>query len=82
MIVLDAKRIQDAGRTCSGMVGYCHYIKTNRGIEVEWDGSTVISVKCEHEICGYADVCEAYKQHPVGFVQVFPNAPSQEKMES
>lgn len=78
----DVKKIQDMGKTFSGDAGYCHYTKAGRGIEIEWNGATVVSVRCEHEICGYADVCKVYKRHPVGFVQSSPNDFTQEETKS
>jgi len=62
-------------RTNSGDTGFCHYAGHSGSVLLTWDGNTVISVKCgfgSHETCGYADKCELYQRHPVGYVQTFP----------
>lgn len=67
---MSAPKLQkDMGRCFSGDAGYCHYKKAGRGITVEWFGDTVISVDCEHDFCGYSDMCAVYKRHPIGFVR-------------
>ena len=78
----DVKTVHDLEKHSSGDCGYCHYKKVGRGVEIEWLGAKVVAVECEHEICGYADVCEIYKRHPVGFVQTFPNDLTKQKPES
>lgn len=58
---------------CSGDVGFCHYTEQPRGLIITWDSDNrVISVDCEHNLCGYADRCELYQAHPVGYTQSFP----------
>ncbi len=56
----------------SGDVGYCEYLRTTRGIIINWSEHTVLSVECEHEFCGYAQHCKLYQHHPVGYTQTFP----------
>ncbi len=59
----------------SGDIGFCHYAGHTSGMVLTWDGDTVISVDCgsgDYETCVYADECEFYQRHPVGFVRSYP----------
>lgn len=71
-----AKNLSDMGELSSGDVGYCQYKRGPRAILIGWSGHTVVSVDCDHGICGYAGRCELYNRHPIGFTQTFPHAPA------
>lgn len=63
--------------TMSGDTGFCQYAGHTGSVTITWDRNTVVNVECgfgDYKTCGYADVCELYQQHPVGFTQTFPNA--------
>lgn len=59
----------------TGDIGPCPYVGHTGCMIITWEDNTVISVDCaggDHETCGYADRCELYQRHPVGFVQTYP----------
>lgn len=59
----------------SGDTGFCLYTNQSTGIILNWDDDIVTSVDCgsgNHLTCGYADECELYQRHPVGFIQTYP----------
>lgn len=56
----------------SGDAGPCKYAGHTIGVLLTWDNHTVVDVDCQYKICGYANQCELYNRHPVGFHQVYP----------
>lgn len=54
----------------SGDVGYCKYNKQTSSMLLTWDENTVIKVDCDYKTCGYADQCEMYQRHPIGFQRI------------
>ena len=57
---------------CSGDVGYCNRLGHSIGVLIGWENNTVVSLDCQHETCGYSQVCDLYKRHPIGFTKEYP----------
>lgn len=61
---------------CSGDIGPCLRAGHTGGIELTWEGNTVIDVKCcsfgSYRTCEYINICELYNRRPVGFVEHHP----------
>lgn len=61
----------------SGDIGFCKYAGHSGSVLITWDGDTVVDVQCgfgDYKTCGYADQCDLYKRHPVGFTQTYPKS--------
>lgn len=56
----------------SGDVGFCKYEGHSAAMVLTWDDDIVVYVDCQYKICGYANQCEMYQRHPVGFHRVYP----------
>jgi len=55
-------------------VGFCERAGHTGSVEISWDGDTVVGVKCgfnfgDYRTCKFADSCDLYMRHPVGFVK-------------
>jgi hypothetical protein len=55
----------------SGDVGFCRHKNKMIGLIINWNGHTVESVECEHDTCGFAQICKLYQRHPVGHTEEF-----------
>ena len=55
----------------SGDIGFCRHKKQSIGLIINWNDRTVESVECEHDTCGYSQICELYQKHPVGYTEDF-----------
>lgn len=56
----------------SGDVGFCEHDGHTIGMLLTWDDNTVLDVDCQYKTCGFADRCELYQRHPVGFKKIYP----------
>lgn len=60
----------------SSDLGFCRYAGHSGAVNITWDGDTVVKVECgfgDYKTCEYADTCELYQRHPIGFTKTYPN---------
>lgn len=58
----------------SGDVGFCHKVGHTSSMLLTWDDNVVIDIDCPYKTCGFADQCEMYQRHPIGYVTTYPSS--------
>ena len=58
----------------SGDVGFCYKEGHTSSMLLTWDGDVVVDIDCPYKTCGFANQCEMYQRHPVGFKQNYPSS--------
>ena len=62
------------GKYSTSDVGFCKRAGHTGSVVISWEGDTVVGVECgfnygDYKICKFADTCELYNRHPVGFIR-------------